>query len=227
MLAAASTAAIAIVLLGLAWREKTRRAWALFLLAGVALFFALRAVPLALTDLRLGQHWNWTGHLLALAGMIVLALVLHRRLGVTWRELGFVAPRAVVVSAFVVAVALALNYVLNPVAAGETGKAAAETWLFVALMPGLAEEIAFRSVLLAAATRAAPARFVLAGAPISVGALLLTLAFVSMHGANIGTLTSVLPAALLYLWLRAKSGSVLVPIVAHNLWNLTVLASHL
>jgi len=37
---------------------------------------------------------------------------------------------------------------------------------------------------------------------------------------------SVLPGALLYLWLRLATGSVLVPLVAHNLWNLIVLVAH-
>jgi len=62
---------------------------------------------------------------------------------------------------------------------------------------------------------------------VSLGAALLTAAFVGLHGFGVGMLVSVLPGALLYLWLRLRTGSLLVPIVAHNLWNLTVLAAHL
>jgi hypothetical protein len=93
-------------------------------------------------------------------------------------------------------------------------------------MPGLAEELAFRGVLLAAADRAAPAARVVAGVPVTLGAAILTMAFVGLHGFGVGMLVSVLPGALLYLWLRLKTGSIIVPIVAHNLWNLTVLAAH-
>jgi membrane protease YdiL (CAAX protease family) len=41
-----------------------------------------------------------------------------------------------------------------------------------------------------------------------------------------GLLAGVLPAALLYLWLRARSGSLVLPILVHNLWNLSVYAAH-
>jgi membrane protease YdiL (CAAX protease family) len=61
----------------------------------------------------------------------------------------------------------------------------------------------------------------------AAGAALLTAAFVGLHGFGVGILVSVLPGALLYLWLRLRTGSLLLPIVAHNLWNLTVLAAHL
>jgi membrane protease YdiL (CAAX protease family) len=37
----------------------------------------------------------------------------------------------------------------------------------------------------------------------------------------------VLPAALLYLWLRARTGSLALPILVHNLWNLSVYIAHL
>jgi membrane protease YdiL (CAAX protease family) len=94
-------------------------------------------------------------------------------------------------------------------------------------MPGLAEEVAFRGVLLAAAERAAPAARRVAGVPVSIGAALLTATFVGLHGFGPGTLVSVLPGALLYLWLRLRTGSLIAPVIAHNLWNLTVLAAHL
>jgi membrane protease YdiL (CAAX protease family) len=88
------------------------------------------------------------------------------------------------------------------------------------------EETVFRGVLLVAAGRATPSARIVAGVPVSAGAALLTAAFVVLHGFSIGTVLSVLPGALLYLWLRLKTGSVLPPIVAHNLWNLVVLLVH-
>jgi membrane protease YdiL (CAAX protease family) len=35
-------------------------------------------------------------------------------------------------------------------------------------------------------------------------------------------LLGVVPAALLYLWLRARTGSLAAPIIAHVVWNLSV-----
>jgi hypothetical protein len=127
----------------------------------------------------------------------------------------------------VCAAALLVSYPLHVITAGRIEPIPAGTWLFVATMPGLAEEVAFRGVLLAAAERAAPAARVVAGVPVSLGAALLTAAFVGLHGFGVGMLVSVLPGSLLYLWLRLRTGSLLVPVVAHNLWNLTVLAAHL
>lgn len=226
--ATALAAAIGAALLYVAWLDRQRRAWAVVTIAGVVLYLALRAVPWLTPGARvLGAYWNWSGHLLALGGMLLLAAAFARRAGLGPRALGFVRPAALGAAAAVAAAALLLNFTLNAALGLGPYKASGETWLFLATMPGLAEEVAFRGVLLAAAERAAPATGRIAGIALSRGAVLLTLAFVALHGLTVGTLTSVLPASLLYLWLRLKTGSVIVPIVAHNLWNLTVLAAYL
>jgi membrane protease YdiL (CAAX protease family) len=173
-----------------------------------------------------GVHWDWSGHLLALGGMLALAVSFVKRAGLSLSALGLARPVALGAAATVTAAALLVNFTLNAGSAGPR-EVPAETWLFLATMPGLAEELAFRGVLLAAAGRAAPAARGIAGVEVNRGAALLTLAFVALHGISLGTLFSVLPGSLLYLWLRLKTGSVIVAIVAHNLWNLTVLAAHL
>jgi membrane protease YdiL (CAAX protease family) len=50
--------------------------------------------------------------------------------------------------------------------------------------------------------------------------------FVALHGLRPGLLAGVLPAALLYLWLRERTGSLLAPIAAHLAWNASVLLVH-
>ena len=225
--AALGTAAAAALLLA-AWRDPRRRAWALVAIAGGVLYLALRGLPpLATAGYVAGEDWNWGGHLLALAGMLALAALLVRRAGLAPRELGLAGPANLGVAVRVCAAALLVSYPLHVITAGRIEPIPARTWLFLATMPGLAEEVAFRGVLLAAAERAAPAARLVAGVPVSLGAALLTAAFVGLHGFGVGMLVSVLPGALLYLWLRLRTGSLLVPIVAHNLWNLTVLAAHL
>jgi len=218
----------AAALLHAAWRIPQRRAWAMVAIAGTILYFALRSLPqAAVFDPVPSQQWNWSGHLLALGGMLALAGMLWRRLGVPPREIGFTRPSGVGVAIRVGAAALLLSYPVHVITRGEAEEISAATWLFIATMPGLAEEVAFRGVLLAAAERAAPATRRVAGVPVSVGAALLTAAFIALHGFGPGTLVSVLPGALLYLWLRLRTGSLVAPIIAHNLWNLTVLAAHL
>ncbi|MCU0764830.1 MAG: CPBP family intramembrane metalloprotease [Burkholderiaceae bacterium] len=218
----------AAALLLAAWRDPPRRAWALVAISGIVLYLALRALPQLTAGDGLPQRgWNWSGHLLALAGMVGLAALLTSRAGLAPRELGFARPTGLRTAVAVCAAALLLSLPLQVVTAGRPAPMTAEGWLFVALAPGLVEEVAFRGVLLAAAERAAPSSRQVAGVRVSLGAALLTAAFVGLHESGVGLLTSVLPGALLYLWLRLRTGSVLAPIVAHNLWNLTVLAAHL
>jgi membrane protease YdiL (CAAX protease family) len=226
--AALGVAAAAALLLA-AWREPQRRAWAMVAVAGGVLYLALRGLPplLGADERPRAESWNWGGHLLALAGMLALAALLVRRAGLSRRELGLAWPVHLGTAVRVCAAALLVSYPLHVITAGRSEPVPPDAWLFVATMPGLAEEVAFRGVLLAAAERAAPTARVIAGVPVTLGAALLTAAFVGLHGFGVGMLVSVLPGALLYLWLRLRTGSVLLPIIAHNLWNLTVLAAHL
>jgi hypothetical protein len=221
--------AVAIVagaaLLLASWRAPQRRAWAVLTIAAALLYLGLRELP-RLAASAPAAGWNWSGHLLALAGMIALGGLLAGRAGLTAADLGLARPAALRQALVVCVAALLAGVVAHSLWGGRSANIPASTWLFVATMPGLAEEVAFRGVLLAAAERAAPAARRVAGVPVSVGAALLTVAFVGLHGLGAGLLVSVLPGALLYLWLRLKTGSVVVPIVAHNLWNLTVLATH-
>ena len=82
-------------------------------------------------------------------------------------------------------------------------------------------------VLLALADRAFTARRAVLGISVGWGGVVVTLVFLALHGVTVGTLLGVLPAALLYLWLRVRTGSLIAPIVVHNLWNLSVYAAHL
>ncbi len=226
--AAALALAVATALLIHAWTDRTHRAWAWLTLAGLAGYVGLHSAPQLVPGAPfIGRNWNWSGYLLALTGTALLGAVLVRRLGLSVADLGLRRPIRLRAAILATVVALACSYAISKAAGGALNDVRAETWLFLATMPGLVEELAFRGVLLAAAERAAPAACLIAGAPVSVGALLLTLAFVGLHGISLGTLISVLPAALLYLWLRMSTGSILPPVVAHNLWNLAVLAAHL
>ena len=84
----------------------------------------------------------------------------------------------------------------------------------------------FRGVLLALLDRALPQRWRIAGAYIGWGGLALTASFIALHGLRPGLLLGVVPAALLYLWLRERTGSLLAPIAAHLAWNGSVLLVH-
>lgn len=211
--------------------DRARRAAAVTAVALLALFLLLRELPRSLPGERvIGDLWDWSGPLLALAGALAFTARLVATRAFSWREFGLTfAQRAgsVKPALAVAGGALALNYVAMSFSSFRLPSVPAETWLYQATVPGLVEETVFRGLLLALADRAVPPRWNVAGAAIGVGALLVTFAFLALHGLSPGKLAGVLPAALLYLWLRARSGSLLLPIAAHNAWNLSVYAAHL
>jgi len=229
---------IALAVLGLLFalcgRDSTRRAWAVAALATLALFLALRALPQLVPGERwLGNLWDWSGPLLGLAGTLVVVALLVRRGLLDWRDIGATleqARGALPIAAGLTIATLGLNYAAMSLSTFRLPGVPLETWLYQGTLPGLVEETVFRGALLAMADRAVGpqrARWDVMGARIGWGGLLVTFSFLALHGLSLGTVLGVLPAALLYLWLRARTGSLLLPIVAHNLWNLSVYAAHL
>ena len=66
------------------------RAWLIAFAATLFLFLGLRALPALLPGERaIGDQWNWSGDLLALAGVLWVASMLARRAGLPWHEMGF------------------------------------------------------------------------------------------------------------------------------------------
>jgi membrane protease YdiL (CAAX protease family) len=236
MVAASPWLALAIVALLLvpAGRHAERRGWALAALATLALFLALRALPQIVPGERwLGDQWDWSGPLLGLAGVLGIGALLVRRGLLDWADAGLTlrqAPGSLRPALGLALATLAINYAAMSLSRFRLPGVPLETWLYQASVPGLVEEIVFRGLLLALADRAVGpgrARWDVMGARIGWGGLVVTAAFLALHGVSLGTLLGVLPAALLYLWLRVRTGSLLRPIVVHNLWNLSVYAAHL
>ncbi|GMV60597.1 MAG: hypothetical protein AMXMBFR72_36830 [Betaproteobacteria bacterium] len=222
---------VAAALLAPAFADRHKRAYAIAFVAALALYFGLTALPTSLPGERLiGNRWNWAGGLLAAAGMLALAALLVRRAGFAWREFGLIwsqRPGSLRAAALVALPVLALNYAAMTLSRFRLPGVPVETWLYQATLPGLVEEIGFRGVLLALADRAFAARWTIGGAPLGWGGVVVTASFFAAHDLSLGTAVGVLPAALLYLWLRARTGSLVLPVLAHNAWNLSVYAAHL
>jgi len=188
---------------------------------------ALYLIALALAGWLLPAAWAAWGSAIA-AFAVFLTAQTFIALGVlTPAEIGLTAPRAGTTRVVVLAVGLALLLnVVVMIARGAAPVRVAGITVAAVLVAAVLEELVFRGVLLALLDRALPQRWRIAGAYIGWGGVALTLSFVALHGLRPGLLAGVLPAALLYLWLRERTGSLLAPIAAHLAWNVSVLLVH-
>lgn len=215
------------VLLGLTDRKNFSVRW----LAVSALLLVLNDAMLTrvygwLPRLLPDADWNWQGKLMALgASLIVASLAAFgwKRCGLTLRHAAnSLRPSLIVLSlyiAFFVGIALAFG--------GEHGSA--ETIAFQLTMPGLEEEIFYRGVLLLALNEAFRGRIQLIGIGWGWGALLSSLVFGFGHALSFSMtegfsfdplyLALTVTPSLLVVWLRERTGSVLIPILAHNAGN--------
>lgn len=218
-----------LVLPGLA--QRSTWPWLIAFIATLAMCLGLQALPGLWPGERvLGERWNWSGQGLMLAGALWIAAMLSRRAGLSWPAMGFTwrqQPGSMRAALGVAAAALSLHLLAMSASRFRLLGVSLETWLYQATLPGLVEEVLFRGVLLALLDRAFVARRVVLGASIGWGGVVVTVVFVALHGLDVAALFGVLPAALLYLWLRARTGSLVLPVVVHNLWNLSVYAAHL
>lgn len=216
-------AALAVLVLASLAAPAERRQWARRAVALLALYL----IALAVAGWLLPAEWAaWAAPVAAFA--VLLTAQPFIALGVLSRaELGLNAPRPGSTRVVLIAIGLALllNILVMLVRGAAPVRVGASTVAAV-LLAAVLEELVFRGVLLALLDRALPQRWRVAGAYIGWGGLALTAAFVALHGLRPGLLLGVLPAALLYLWLRERTGSLMAPIAAHLAWNLSVLLVH-
>jgi membrane protease YdiL (CAAX protease family) len=112
--------------------------------------------------------------------------------------------------------------------------ASTERLLFLAIVPGLDEELIFRGILLPLFNQAMPPRWRFAGAEVGWGLIAVTILFGAIHGVHVdreltiafdltwGT-TTMLPGAL-YAYLVSRTGSLLFPVLCHNVGNVMLFA---
>ncbi|HEY1631586.1 MAG TPA: CPBP family intramembrane glutamic endopeptidase [Rhizomicrobium sp.] len=180
-----------------------------------------------------GVHWNWAGKLFDLAAMSAVAIVLMATktfsapdLGLTLRQ----APGTGRAVLFVMLPWLVFVAAITATMFGEATPSSHETLLYEATMPGLAEELFWRGILLALFDRLYTGRFTLWGAEIGYGVFATTFLFGLVHAlafddhmaiqfAPLGGLMAAVSGFLL-AWLRTRSKSLVLPVIMHNATNL-------
>jgi membrane protease YdiL (CAAX protease family) len=214
----------ALLLMGLltVFTRRDRRGWAgralALLLLYLAMYWLVAAIgPGAATFAALAAG---AAVLLAVQPLIALGLIDRAEIGLTPP-----LPGSSVAALIAIILATSFNLAVMNLR-GPLPEALSGNVLLLLLVAPLIEEFVFRGVLLALVDRASPPRWNVAGARIGAGGVLLMLAFVSVHGIRSGVLLGIAPAAFVYLWLRARTGSLAWPLAAHVAWNLSVIAVH-
>ncbi|SDA20572.1 CPBP family intramembrane glutamic endopeptidase [Sphingomonas sp. NFR15] len=172
-----------------------------------------------------GGDWNWQGKLLALAaslGIAALPTFGWRRSGLRFSQdagsLKAAVPVAALYCAFFLAVALAFP----------GGKVDAEEIAFQLTMPGFEEEVFYRGILLLALDRAFTGRLRLFGVEWGWGAVLSCMLFGMAHAFGFSgghfsfdAMTMALTAlpSFIAVWLRLRTGSIVLPVLLHNFGN--------
>jgi membrane protease YdiL (CAAX protease family) len=211
--------------IGLARRDAFSPRWLLIAAGLVALNDLLLTRGYGLLPELLRSSWNWEGKILALIATLTVAA----SPGFGWRKSGLTlaqakgslvrcVPVALVYCAFFAAIALAF-----PGGPGTRDEVA-----FQLTMPGFEEEPFYRGILLLALDRAFTGRMRMLGVDWGWGAVLscalfgLAHAFGFSHGRfGFDPMTMALTAlpSFIAVWLRLRTGSVLLPIILHNFGN--------
>ena len=173
----------------------------------------------------LGGEWNWTGKLLALIGTLAVAALPAfgwRNVGLTPAQhpgsLRAAVPVALVYCGFFLAIALAFP----------SRPPSREDIAFQLTMPGLEEEPFYRGILLFALDQAFRGRVRFLGVEWGWGAALSCFAFGLAHalshstgGFSLDAMTMALTAvpSLIAVWLRYRTGSLVLPVALHNFGN--------
>jgi len=180
-------------------------------------------------------NWNWNGKLFNLAALILVSVLLvavgyfkRDELGLTFKQrpgtlravLFVVIPVLVLIDITVLHFASHDNFTAEDVA-------------FQMTMPGFTEELFYRGLLLALFDRMYPPNVSILGAKMGFGAIATSLAFAAAHavGVSRGLELSFVPMAaaspligsFFGAWIRARSGSLVVPVLAHNISNTAVM----
>lgn len=205
-------------------RGRVRWGWLLATLPLMAVYDALLTrgyghIPLHFWP----SDWNWEGKALAIGLSLIVASVLGwRKVGLTLKQDREGLPGALALCGLLAALFLGLAVWLP----GQSFTV--DSLAFQLTMPGLDEELFYRGVLLLMLNEAFGRPLKVLGAPMGWGAVITSMAFGLAHalGFQDGAFTfdamtmaaTGLPALLL-VWLKEKTGSLLLPVLMHNFAN--------
>jgi uncharacterized protein len=169
---------------------------------------------------------NWSGKIYSIVCMLLLLFLFRRFLGKD--EVGLTIrqnPGSVLPAGLVIL--LLASWALLVGFSSPKGKFDLATLAYLAIIPGLNEELVYRGVLLAILIKIFPENAKLLGAPFGWGIIFTSLLFGLLHGFWFDTdlrfhiewiaLRNATISGLVFAWLRATTGSLVMPVTAHGL----------
>ena len=169
----------------------------------------------------------WFGKLLSLAGTVAMLCFVprvgFRAAGMTWRQ-DRSSLRPVLTTGAITVVAASVAsflFMYNP-------NTSVENLLFQATLPGLDEELFMRGLLLLLLHQAFGRGLKIGGADTGWGFWLVVAVFGLLHGVtvesselqlNLGAIASTGFVGFILTWMRERTGSLVVPVLFHNLFN--------
>jgi membrane protease YdiL (CAAX protease family) len=213
-----------------ALHSRTRR-WALLAAVGslVVLSFVLTSLPRV--DGFRNHPWAWQESLLSIAWPILLTVVAPgislATLGVTSRlRPGSIKPGLIALS-----LALSISVVFFVLGARKTLDT--EGWIYLSLMPGLAEELVFRGVFQSLLNQVFGKPWSFAKAEFGWSLPITTLLFAAVNGLlsvdsqlhpHVSLVRGIAPmiSGLIAGWVRERTDSIWPTVVGHNLVNLVI-----
>lgn len=178
-----------------------------------------------LPDLFPASDWNWQGKILAVA--LTLAIAAHPAFG--WRRTGLTLMQNSEGRITTYAVAFVLCLIFAGLALYfPNGSSDGEALAFQLTMPGLEEEPYYRGILLLSLNEAFRGRVKMLGIDLGWGGIFSCLLFGTGHafGYSDGafsfdavTMAATAIPVFALLWIRERTGSLLLPIMLHNFAN--------
>jgi len=178
----------------------------------------------------LNLQWNWAGKVLSLILSISFILFHSKQIR---RDIGFTTKFNRKTLSFGILIFLgflAFDFIFKMILFPNGGQFDLENFLFQATMPGLAEELVYRGILLWLLSKAFVPTKTIKGVQFGWGFIIITFLFAMIHGVG---LTENLELKLdivtiLYLFLitslsvsilRKFSGNLILPVLGHNVVN--------
>jgi uncharacterized protein len=169
---------------------------------------------------------GWSGKLYSIVCMVILLYLTRKMLrtedlGLTFRQ----NPGSVLPACTATLLLAAWAFLVG--ISSPKGKLDVPTLAYLAVMPGLNEELVYRGFLLAILNKIIPGNLNLLGTPFGWGIIVTSLLFGLLHGFwldhNLAVhieaiaLRNATISGLIFAWLRSRTGSLVMPVIAHGL----------